>query len=101
MFKNKNFPIGKSSWTSTLIMSLLKSIKSCRNFKVRINAANALLQLTMKEQYGSLDLVKDTLECILNSLENIDDLANTKYGEYKYQQQLKEKVFIKINKKKK
>jgi hypothetical protein len=93
MFKNKNFPIGKSSWTSTLIMSLLKSIKSCRNFKVRINAANALLQLTMKEQYGSLDLVKDTLECILNSLENIDDLANTKYGEYKYQQQLKEKLY--------
>jgi len=92
MFKNKNFPIGKSSWTSPLIMSLLKSIKSCRNFKVRINASNALLELTKLEQYGNFDLIKNTIECVLSSLENIDDLANTRYGEYKYQQQLKEKV---------
>ncbi|OUM56986.1 hypothetical protein PIROE2DRAFT_18174 [Piromyces sp. E2] len=93
MFKNKDFPIGKSSWTSPLIMSLLKSIKNCRNFKVRINASNALLELTTKEQYGNKDLVKNTLECVLSSLENIDDLANTRYGEYKYQQQLKEKLY--------
>ncbi|ORX55482.1 ARM repeat-containing protein [Piromyces finnis] len=94
MFKNKNFPIGKALWTSPLIMSLLKSIKNCRNFKVRINATNALIELKVKEQYGNNDLIKNTLECVLSSLENIDDLANTRYGEYKYQQQLKEKLYI-------
>ncbi|KAK9764502.1 hypothetical protein K7432_007922 [Basidiobolus ranarum] len=91
--RNPWFPIGKTHWTETVYDALLQSIQECRNFKVRIHACLALALPNSREKYYTSSLYKRIIETLVNALENVHDMNNTAFSEYKYQNQLESQVF--------
>ncbi|CAO3627309.1 unnamed protein product [Mucor fragilis] len=95
MLLNPYFPIGfipkeggVYPWTQTLYQSLIHSLLSCKNFKVRINACLALTTPKQQDQYG------DKLTLIVKSIVEAWDVCqkNSEYKEIKYKQQLEQQI---------
>nr|CAG8445665.1 6583_t:CDS:10 [Entrophospora candida] len=98
----KNFETGSlkksNEWSNQLYESLIRVVMKSENFKVRINACLALSVPATKEKYDSNgDGIEGKMyikifDAIVSSLENIDNLAGTGFGEVKYQEQLKNQL---------
>ncbi|CAJ0836243.1 12715_t:CDS:10, partial [Entrophospora sp. SA101] len=98
----KNFETGSlkksNEWSNQLYESLIRVVMKSENFKVRINACLALSVPATKEKYDSDgDGIEGKMyikifDAIVSSLENIDNLAGTGFGEVKYQEQLKNQL---------
>ncbi|ORY00264.1 ARM repeat-containing protein [Basidiobolus meristosporus CBS 931.73] len=86
--RNPWFPIGQTHWTETVYDALLKSIQECRNFKVRIHACLALALPDSREKYSTTAQYKRIVATLVHALENVHDMNNTDFSEFKYQRQL-------------
>ncbi|CAG8443342.1 1080_t:CDS:2, partial [Acaulospora colombiana] len=90
MLHNPSFPIGtKNHWSTQLYESLIRVVQTSKNFKVRINACLALATPMTREKYGDVTILCKILHAIVSSIENVDNLSNTGFGEVKYQDQLR------------
>ena len=73
-----------------IFSALMTSIKSCKNFKVRISATSALSVPNKRIVYGDLYVgVWDDLVGVLAALEEAAD-----FSEFQYQQNLKDQVSL-------
>ncbi|CAG8454565.1 10543_t:CDS:10 [Acaulospora morrowiae] len=99
MLRNPNFPIGSknNSWSTQLYESLARVVQNSKNFKVRINACLALATPMTREKYGDVTILCKILHAIVSSIENVDNLTNTGFGEVKYQDQLRNQLLATYN----
>ncbi|KAI9263034.1 armadillo-type protein [Sporodiniella umbellata] len=93
MLLNSSFPIGFMDrgvypWTQTVYDALIKSLLSCKNFKVRINACLALSTPASREKYGNK--METIISSISEALKKCQE--NEEYTEIKYRNQLEEQV---------
>jgi len=75
-------------WSVGLFSSLLTVVKSCKNFKIRINAAISLSVLPERIHYGSCCV--QVWQALIYALETIDDI--TDFGEFKYKDTLEHQL---------
>lgn len=75
---------------------LLKSVRQCKNFKVRINASAALATPRSRAKYGEDGaLMKRIVETVVKALENIGEMGEgTNFAEFKYKEHLHRQVSI-------
>ncbi|CAG8564763.1 9383_t:CDS:10 [Ambispora gerdemannii] len=92
MLRNQDFPIGINDWTTSLYDSLSKVVRSAKNFKVRINACLALSMPNSREKFGNVGMFSRIFEVIVVALENADNMNETGFEEYKYQENLKSQL---------
>lgn len=96
ILRNPNFPIGSADnnrWTVPFYEALMKSLKQCKNFKVRIHACAALGTPTQKSQYGTSAMFAKVINSVRECLQEIDqDLPDISFMEMRYKEQLKEQV---------
>ncbi|KAK2165572.1 hypothetical protein LSH36_48g03055 [Paralvinella palmiformis] len=90
MFKNPLLPVGDSSWTESIFEALCSVIRSCKNFKVRINAALTFSVLTNRHNYGGTSQYCTIWQSLVISLESAE--AITDFTEYRYRDNLTEQV---------
>lgn len=102
ILRNTAFPIGQnngtgSRWTAHFYEALLKSLKQCKNFKVRIHACSALGVPVRLTQFGDQQMYDKVLGTVQECLDNIDlNLADISFMEMRYKEQLKGQVRAKI-----
>lgn len=94
-----SFPIGQASYTPSVFKSLTNVIHTSKNFKVRIAAASALGEMKSLGQFGGDKAEqRQTLKLVVTSLQDAlaktDDLVDSNFGEFKYQDQLKEQLTL-------
>lgn len=93
ILRNPNFPIGSNRWTVPFYEALLKSLRQCKNFKVRIHACAALGSSTRRSQYGTEAMYHKVVKTVKECLKDIDqDLPDISFMEMRYMEQLKEQV---------
>ncbi|KAG2182672.1 hypothetical protein INT44_005652, partial [Umbelopsis vinacea] len=93
ILRNSNFPIGSNRWTVPFYEALLKSLRQCKNFKVRIHACAALGSSTQKSQYGTEAMYLKIMNSVKECLKDIDqDLPDISFMEMRYKEQLKEQA---------
>jgi hypothetical protein len=85
------------SFTFDLVKSCISCILNSKNFKVRIAAANALGQFSSLESFGAtsteqVSKVEEIIQVLDTALQSRFDLVEASFGEYKYQEQLKEQL---------
>jgi hypothetical protein len=76
-------------------------ILTSKNFKVRIAAASALGEMKSLGQFGGDKAEqRQTLNSVVSSLQDAlaktDDLVDSNFGEFKYQDQLKEQLTLTV-----
>lgn len=96
--KSGHFPLRRASFTDLLLKSLQEAMISSKNFKVRIAATTALGAVKeswfgqdKKVQTGSINFMLANLELAMTAT---DDLVGSDFGEFRYQQQLREQVIL-------
>ncbi|TPX31307.1 hypothetical protein SmJEL517_g05339 [Synchytrium microbalum] len=87
MFSNPSLPSEGAAWIRPLIEALMQAVSSCKNFKVRINAASALASPMSITKYGGVEMVTRVAE-VLNAAVRDIDAGETTFGEYRYREQL-------------
>ncbi|TPX51180.1 hypothetical protein SeLEV6574_g00435 [Synchytrium endobioticum] len=90
MLGNWTLPCESASWTKSLMEALVQTVSSCKNFKVRINAAAALsIPLTISK-YGGNEVVSRICEVLDDAYQHVHVGVETSvtFGEYKYREQL-------------
>ena len=98
MLQNKDFPIGRASWTAALLQTLKRVAETARNFKVRINACIALSRISNATQLGSAQTSGGLLSELIADLErlqlNQNDLTEVEFAQVKYRDQYRHEVPI-------
>ncbi|RUS23174.1 armadillo-type protein [Endogone sp. FLAS-F59071] len=104
MLLNPDLPLGMiphpatgqmylAPWTVPLYDSLLKSLRQCKNFKVRINAALALASPPRRGNFGDARMYARIVETVVEAIEHVDDVAEgTSFVEMKYVEQYSEQL---------
>lgn len=87
MLRNKSL-LPTSPWVPTLIKSLTMAVQSAPNFKVRINAAQALAVPESRGFYGPFPHLAQIVETLVNALATINDTM-ADFKEFKYQDSLR------------
>ena len=90
LFRNELLPVGKAHWTETIHNALCSTIKDCKNFKVRINAALAFSLPAKRECYGNSLLFTQIIRCLILGLEASENV--TDFAEFRYRDSLLEQV---------
>ncbi|RUP45427.1 hypothetical protein BC936DRAFT_148199 [Jimgerdemannia flammicorona] len=108
MLLNPDLPVGMTAhpvtgephlapWTNPLYDSLLKSLRQCKNFKVRINAALALASPARRERFGDAAGYARVIEAVVDAMEHVEDVAErTSFVEMKYVEQFREQLVATI-----
>jgi len=86
LFRNPAIPFIKSDWLVKVMKGLTFAIKNCKNFKVRINAAIALIVPSTRYFYGSPEEFASLLEDLIVGLEMAQQIDS--FSEYRYQDNL-------------
>ncbi|KAM3582483.1 hypothetical protein VKS41_005129 [Umbelopsis sp. WA50703] len=103
ILRNTAFPIGRNNgtgtrWTAPFYEALLKSLKQCKNFKVRIHACSALGVPIRLAQFGDQQMFDKVLSTAQECFENIDlDLDDISFMEMRYKEQLKGQLEITLD----
>ena len=97
MLRSPHFPMGAASYTPHILKSLKTAIVSCKNFKVRIAAAGALAEVQSLNRLASnvveqKRIAAELIETVSLALTKTDDLVGSQFGEFKYQDQLKDQL---------
>uniref|UniRef100_A0A182XYY6 DUF4042 domain-containing protein n=1 Tax=Anopheles stephensi TaxID=30069 RepID=A0A182XYY6_ANOST len=96
MMKNDTFFLPSTScgaagtWERRVFPALCETVVASPNFKVRINAAQALTVIGKREQYGAF--FQPTWLALLQALEQSDNLVD--YNEYKRRDSLQEQLCL-------
>nr|XP_040222716.2 HEAT repeat-containing protein 6 [Anopheles coluzzii] len=95
MMKNETFFLpgaGGGSWERRVFPALCETVVSSPNFKVRINAAQALSVIGRRAHYGAF--FHQTWAALLQALEQSDNLVD--YNEYKRRDSLQEQLCLSL-----
>ncbi|KAJ8043677.1 HEAT repeat-containing protein 6 [Holothuria leucospilota] len=87
-FRNPHLPADGEAWQGEIFSSLTKLLTSCKNFKVRINAALSLSLIEARSGYGSQ--IHHIWMSLLRALELIDDVEEV--SELKYRDTLRQQL---------
>ena len=102
LLKTPGFPLGPTSYTPLILQSLSSAVLNCKNFKVRIAAASALGEIQNLDQFGmdrqdQVEAFNKTIESLKKALGTIDNLVDSRFGEFKYQDQLRDQLTLTLN----
>uniref|UniRef100_A0A182T769 Uncharacterized protein n=1 Tax=Anopheles maculatus TaxID=74869 RepID=A0A182T769_9DIPT len=95
MMKNETFYLAGTAcgaWESRIFPALCETVVNSPNFKVRINAAQALSVIGKREHYGTF--FQSTWLALLQALEQSDNLVD--YNEYKRRDALQEQLCLSL-----
>ncbi|EDV24117.1 uncharacterized protein TRIADDRAFT_26416 [Trichoplax adhaerens] len=95
MFQNTAIAVGAIKWTTSVFNTLMFAIETCKNFKVRITAAQALSSASDRRCYGDPALYasiwKSYVVCLSSSA------VTTDFNEYRHLNNLKDQVAMHLN----
>uniref|UniRef100_A0AAY4BUG8 HEAT repeat-containing protein 6 n=1 Tax=Denticeps clupeoides TaxID=299321 RepID=A0AAY4BUG8_9TELE len=86
-FRNPSLNLGSASWSADAFSALTGAVASCRNFKVRINAAAALSVPPLRQNYGDAAQFARVWQALVEALEGSVDSAD--FLEYRYSSSLR------------
>uniref|UniRef100_A0A182WJ62 HEAT repeat-containing protein 6 n=1 Tax=Anopheles minimus TaxID=112268 RepID=A0A182WJ62_9DIPT len=93
MMKNETFFLaGAGTWERRVFPALCETVVNSPNFKVRINAAQALSIIGKREHYGGF--FQQIWHALLRALEQSDNLVD--YNEYKRRDSLQEQLCLSL-----
>lgn len=90
MFQGNALSLGKTDGHNRLLAALGSAMKECKNFKVRISAANALSSLKTRQHYGDIRLFGWTWKNAVESLVSSENLSD--FTEFKFKSNLQNKI---------
>jgi hypothetical protein len=90
MLRNECLPT-ESDWTKSILSALIRVAREAPNFKVRINAVQALAMPPSRTFYGPSASFRLMIGTLVECLATIDTMDH--FSEFKYQQSLREQLF--------
>ncbi|KAI9340398.1 armadillo-type protein [Zopfochytrium polystomum] len=89
----KHINIDSVSWREELMNKLVTATCTSKNFKVRINTAQAICEIRSLSGFGGYDGATEIENALRLSLGSIDaHLQDFNYGEFRYKEQLEEQM---------
>ena len=80
----------KLPWMATIIKTLCDVVSTAPNFKVRINAAQALQTPTQRPFFGPTEYIAHLIKTLILGVDSVNAIDD--FSEFKYQPQLREQV---------
>ncbi|XP_028392050.1 HEAT repeat-containing protein 6-like isoform X2 [Dendronephthya gigantea] len=90
VYSNLSLPNGQTSASIQMQDALLFVVNSCKNFKVRINAVNALAVPSLRGCYGDEIQFAKVWRCLVETLSITKDISD--FSEFKYRDNLREQI---------
>ncbi|KAJ3190954.1 HEAT repeat-containing protein 6 [Irineochytrium annulatum] len=88
-----HIPLVSVSWRDPILTALTTATRSCKNFKVRINAAAALCgPRGGAAVYGGKDKVQAMIKVLEEAKATAGILEDSTFGEFRYKEQLEEQL---------
>ncbi|XP_067946711.1 HEAT repeat-containing protein 6-like isoform X2 [Watersipora subatra] len=82
LLQNDCITVPSATWLEQVLIGLCLAMKNSKNFKVRINAAQALQTVAQRSKYGPAELFSSIWKYVIEAMEmssKTEDFANYKY----------------------